>query len=290
MARIKRLKIEGEEAFYHIISRTVGGEFYLGDVEKEELLEIIRFYSKIFFVKVISYCIMSNHFHLLVKMEPEHFYNEEEIIERYKFYKNIDKIQIESLNLKEISQKLSDISEYVKSIKQKFARRYNRLNKRRGYFWGDRFKSVLIERGEALLNCMAYIELNPIRAGIVDRPEDYRWSSFCERNVGIEDFLSYEGTEIKDFKEYAEFVYMVGCIEVKGKKKQSKIKLMPKKRNIYLGRIRYFSDGVVIGSKGFVKEAYNRFSEIITKKNKIAHRVKELGSIFSIRRLNSVYV
>ena len=54
MPRIKRLKIEGEEAFYHIISRTVGGEFYLGDVEKEELLEIIRYYSKIFFVKVIK--------------------------------------------------------------------------------------------------------------------------------------------------------------------------------------------------------------------------------------------
>ena len=87
MARIKRLKIEGEEAFYHIISRTVGGEFYLSDLEKEELLEIIRFYSKIFFVKVISYCIMSNHFHLLVKMEPEHFYSEEDVLARYKFYK-----------------------------------------------------------------------------------------------------------------------------------------------------------------------------------------------------------
>ena len=50
------------------------------------------------------------------------------------------------------------------------------MNNRTGYFWGDRFKNVLIEKGEALINCLAYIDLNPVRAKIVKRPEDYRWS------------------------------------------------------------------------------------------------------------------
>jgi hypothetical protein len=45
------------------------------------------------------------------------------------------------------------------------------------YFWSDRFKSVIVENGETLINCLAYIDLNPVRAGIVEKPEDYRWSS-----------------------------------------------------------------------------------------------------------------
>ena len=48
---------------------------------------------------------------------------------------------------------------------------------RRGYFWGDRFKNVIVENGETLINCLAYIDLNPIRAGLVDRPEPYPWNS-----------------------------------------------------------------------------------------------------------------
>ena len=58
-----------------------------------------------------------------------------------------------------------------------FARYYNRRHDRRGYFWGDRFKSVIVDKGETLVNCLAYIDLNPMRAGLVDRPEDYRWNS-----------------------------------------------------------------------------------------------------------------
>jgi hypothetical protein len=56
-------------------------------------------------------------------------------------------------------------------------RYYNKRHHRRGYFWGDRFKSVIVDKGETLVNCLAYIDLNPLRAGIVDRPEDYRWNS-----------------------------------------------------------------------------------------------------------------
>ncbi len=65
MARIRRLKVDGIEAFYHIISRTVGQEFYLGDAEKEKLLSLIKHYNSVFCVKIISYTILDNHFHLL---------------------------------------------------------------------------------------------------------------------------------------------------------------------------------------------------------------------------------
>ena len=120
---------------------------------------------------------------------------------------------------------MADISEYVRAIKQTFSRWYNKMNNRTGYFWGDRFKSVLIEKGEALINCLAYIDLNPVRAGIVNKPEDYSWSGIGYRiytnNKG--DFLSFEGifseSEIKDLPDkelikcYRYFVYKCGNIK-----------------------------------------------------------------------------
>ena len=65
----------------------------------------------------------------------------------------------------------------MREIKVGFARFYNRRHNRRGYFWGDRFKSVIVENGETLINCLAYIDLNPLRANLVERPEEYRWNS-----------------------------------------------------------------------------------------------------------------
>ncbi len=67
--------------------------------------------------------------------------------------------------------------EFMREIKVGFARYYNKRHHRRGYFWGDRFKSVIVDKGETLVNCLAYIDLTPLRAGLVDRPEEYRWNS-----------------------------------------------------------------------------------------------------------------
>jgi len=73
--------------------------------------------------------------------------------------------------------KLLSLSEFIRKIKVNFARFYNRRHQRRGYFWGDRFKSVVVENGETLINCLAYIDLKPLRAGLVELPEQYRWNS-----------------------------------------------------------------------------------------------------------------
>ena len=72
-----------------------------------------------------------------------------------------------------------DLSEFVRDIKVNFALFYNRRYNRRGCFWGDRFKSVFMDRGETLINCLAYIDPNPLRAGMVDKPEKYcaKWHS-----------------------------------------------------------------------------------------------------------------
>ncbi|NIM11771.1 MAG: hypothetical protein GTO45_06600, partial [Candidatus Aminicenantes bacterium] len=236
MARPKRLKLIGEEGFFHITSRTVGQEFFLGDVEKEKLFNIIKYYSGYYFVKPIGLTVMDNHFHLLIKSEPESYYSDDQVKQRVAEYRDKKKKkekakeedwegeeegdgEISSNELQRIKKQMADISEYVRAIKQTFSRWYNKMNNRSGYLWGDRFKSVLIEKGEGLLNCLAYIDLNPVRAGIVKRPEDYRWSGIGYRiytdNKG--DFLSFDGifseSEMKDHPKeellqcYRYFVY-----------------------------------------------------------------------------------
>jgi putative transposase len=99
---------------------------------------------------------------------------------------------------------------------------------RRGTLWGERFKSCIVENGETLINCLAYIDLNPIRAGLVTRPEDYRWNSlgyhFQQNNK--DDFLSLDFGMIEfgvmDEKErlrrYRRYVYEAGAVAHPGKR------------------------------------------------------------------------
>ncbi|MEN8155058.1 MAG: transposase [Acidobacteriota bacterium] len=302
MARSRRIKIKGEAAYYHIMSRTVGNEFLLNREEKEKFVEIIKRFSRLYFVKIIGYCVMSNHFHLLIRMDPSYQYKDEDVIRRLKeFYGKEDKLWNYKLN--DYRKKLSDISEFTKIIKQNFSWWYNRVNDRRGYFWSDRFKSVLIERGESLLNCLAYIDLNPVRAGIVDIPEKYRWSSFGYRiqsgNSG--GYLSFDG--IYDDKEkeviriYRKYLYGEGVVEKSGTGRiKDQVYIEERDRefivppiNLFRHRIRYFSEGLVLGSKDFIKTAYIEFGNtVILKKDRKVYNSGFSENIFSIRRLKEI--
>jgi len=309
MARIRRLKVVNEDAFYHVISRTVGQDFLLHDREKQKLFDIIKRYSALFFVKVIGYAIMSNHFHLLVRMETGENYSDEEVHQRLKAFYEHDYAELRFSDLNPVREKLGNLSEYLKGIKQTFSWGYNRLHKRRGYFWSDRFKSVLIQSGESLLNCLGYIDLNPLRAGIVQKPEDYRWCSLGYRvQQGNKDgFLSFSGLfEFEDHEEnekellrqYRSFVYEVGGeIEKPGQAMIAEDLLKAEKERdfelarseVLLYRWRYFSDGLVLGSKSFIQSAYTRFSGVVFyKKERKEHATGIAKGIYSLRRLNSL--
>jgi putative transposase len=255
-------------------------------VEKEKLFNLIRLFSKLYLVKVIGYCIMDNHFHLLVKSESADKYSDEEILTRLSEFYNRDS-WIYKDKVTYYRQKLSDISEHVKAIKQSFSQWYNRSNNRSGYFWGDRFKSVLVEGGAALQNMLIYIDLNPVRANIVKKPEEYRWSSIGYRvqsgNKG--GLLSFDGIYEEDTQsqteEYLKTLYMVGVYKDVDEAEKGEIE----RQSVITRRLRYLSDGLVIGSKGFIKEIYSRFSEIIRKKEMKAHKTTISEEIYSLRRI-----
>ena len=108
---------------------------------------------------------MSNHFHILVKMLPEYKFSDEEIEKHFVEFYGDERLFADGL-IPSLRVKLSNLSEFVREIKVGFARYYNKRHNRRGYFWGDRFKSVIVDTGETLVNCLAYIDLNRLRVGL----------------------------------------------------------------------------------------------------------------------------
>ena len=317
MPRGKRIKVEGAIAHYHIISRTVGQQFLLGDVEKDKLVQIIRYFARIFFVKINAYCIMSNHFHLVVQTLPGHLFSDEEVVRRMRLHMQ-DKETFTPEEIRKARKKLEDISEFCRAFKQTFSRWYNKENGLSGHFWSERFKSLVIGTLEGKQRCCAYIELNPVRAGIVDRPEDYRWCSLHNRQFAPkrERFCSFDGLFSDDLscysdafllKEYRSIVYYLGNI------KRTTLKDLEEGRDVddarspisdelydatvsrdfqlsagelLLGRMRYFSDGVAIGSKEFLTQIYKRFGgTAILKKDRNLYPTGISPNLFSIRRL-----
>ena len=93
MARIPRLTVHGEPAVYHVISRTALDGFVLGDVEKEYLLSLIQQLSAVYFTEVLGFCLMGNHFHLLVRMHPEAEFSDADIRARFQRYYGADSIR-----------------------------------------------------------------------------------------------------------------------------------------------------------------------------------------------------
>ena len=306
MPRTQRLKISDETAVYHVMSRTALDGFPLGDVEKDFMLDLIRRYAALYLVEILGFCLMGNHFHLLVKMFPEYKFTDEDIRKRYVDFYGDERVFADGL-VPTLREKLSNLSEFMREIKVGFARFYNRRHNRRGYFWGDRFKSVIVEKGETLINCLAYIDLNPLRAGLVERPEHYRWNSlgyhvqtgnkdeFLSLDFGLIEFRVLD-TEDR-LKHYRRYVYEAGAVNrsekptagvinksVLAKERKDNFELKRVQRFRY--RTRYFTDSGIIGTKGYVSRNYRRFKDIfMSKKDKIPKPVAGLDGVFSLKRL-----
>ncbi len=330
MPRSARMVIEGESAVYHIMSRTALDNYPFGDIEKDELAKIIKRFSALYFTEVYGYCLMGNHFHLLVKMTPGDNYSDEEIIKRYERFMatkvknkhtNHDPgNKIEGENKKDplsptlsheevprLREKLSNLSEFIKEIKQTFSRYYNKRYGRRGTLWGERFKSLIVENGETLINCLAYIDLNPVRAGLVKRPEDYRWNSIAyhTQTDNKDNFLSLD-FGLKEFgvvgkkeriRRYRRYVYEAGAVDNPEKENAPVIdeKILAKERkkdfkitrvDRFQSRTRYFTDSGVIGSKEFVYQNYLLFKHLFQSKEKKPKPIKGLKGMYSLKRLS----
>jgi putative transposase len=300
--------------FYHCISRVVDRRFVLGAKEKERFRMLMRKTERFSGCRVTAYCLMDNHFHLLLEVPPMAAggLSDGELLERLAalYPENYVAEVAEELRdsrlrgfekrVAEIharySYRMHDLSEFMKTLVQRYTRWHNKVHERTGRLWEDRFKSVIVEDGVAARAIAAYIDLNPVRAGIVTEPADYRWSSYGEAVGGgmkgngktarsglVRAWGAHQGMvadaglwlEGGVSREYRKLL-LSGAVERVseslgrdgGTVRKTLRKGMSKTRAaagqnselppgvMLRSRIRYFTDGAVIGSRLFVNEAF----------------------------------
>jgi hypothetical protein len=219
--RIPRFVLPSDkgEAFYHCMSRTVNGEKLFEEDDREMLRRQMWAVAEFCGVEVITYTIMPNHFHVLVRIPQKRKVSDKELLRRYRLlHPRRNKYQVASLELIEeqlagntpegiawrerMMRMMCDLSEFMKLFKQRFSIWFNRTHHRFGTLWSERFKSILVEDGYSLLTMAVYIDLNCVRAGLAVDPKDYRFCGYGEavggRNVariGLSRVYGHEGNE-----------------------------------------------------------------------------------------------
>ncbi len=358
--------------FYHVINRVVDRRFVLGDEEKEKFRMFLRMAENFSGCRVLAYCVMSNHFHVLLEVPPrvrkvgdfvlmdegeererakeadaagsstvvsggrrgaDSEIEEEEFFERLReLYSEavVEGIRAQVQEAKDrnhpeevvrifarYAYRMHDLSEFMKTLTQRFSSWFNRSRERKGRLWEQRFKSVIVQDGIAARTMAAYIDLNPVRAGIVKDAADYRWSSYGEAVAGgrkaraglvralggksprkDNTALSLDAFDFKKLvrawsqggvgKTYRRILLGKGEEQVlearvvrKGMPKEQVEKklaeLEGRKSDLTISevvrhRVRYFSDGVVIGGKDFVEEIFRENRERFGSKRETGAR------------------
>ena len=305
MARIPRFERKEQPTVYHVISRSALPGLPMAAADKDYLLQLIHRLSKLYYVDVLGFCLMGNHFHLVTRVYPETSLSDEELRRRYKAYYGEDQM-IAGQQLESYRKRLTSLGAFIKDIKQGFTRYYNRKHNRRGYFWGERFKSVIVQDGKTLINLLAYVDLNPIRAGIVRRPEEYRWCSLgyhqqrgnagelLSLEFGLADWDELDPREV--VRKYRAFIYEIGAVDAgKGAVIEQGIVERERRRQYrvsraerFLRRSRYFTDSGIIGSKEFVGEVFDRVKHMLGSQGRRRFKpVSGLNGVYSMKRLTA---
>jgi putative transposase len=145
MPRSARLVIDN--AIYHIMTRgNQKQRTFLDNKDYEKYIEILKHYKHKFRFKLFGYCLMPNHVHLIIKIK-------------------------QGRNLQKVTQGLC----------QTYTIWFNRKYDKVGHVWQGRYKSMLIQNNNYLIDCIEYVELNPVRAELTKKPASYLWSSYSSR-------------------------------------------------------------------------------------------------------------
>ena len=186
------------------MSRIAHKVYFLNEEVRDEFIEMIRRAADFCGIELVSWCIMTNHFHLLVYLPRPTNISEEETLRRYGVLKGSARLKVlvnelsamrthengevdVEKRLKEIQRSMYNIGEFMKIVKQWLTQEYNRRYSHVGTLWESVYRDVLVkETSEELGKRAGYIHLNPIRAAITDDFESYPWSSMTALQRGDE--------------------------------------------------------------------------------------------------------
>ncbi len=269
------------------MTRTVNGAFLFDDPAKETLRKQLWQVAEFCGVHVLTFAILSNHFHVLVRIPATAPVTDAELLRRYSvLYPKPTRFQQARLEVvkswlhsgdpageawrtRQLSL-MGDVSQFMKLLKQRFSIWFNRTHQRYGTLWAERFKSVLVEPATKILETMAaYIDLNAVRAGLVADPKDYRFCGYAEAvaghplaRAGLQSLL---GGDSLPAWERAQANYRLtlfgvgsgarpgeGTLSGPGLDKTVAQKGHLPRHVILRQRIRHFTQGAVLGGKNFV--------------------------------------
>ena len=310
--RMPRIKLE-ERAFYHCISRVVDRQRLITASERERFIAIMRKVEGFCGVRVLTFAILSNHIHILTEVPEREELTDEEFLDRLRYL--YDEVVVNNIAIVlEMNRqggnqagaelirapylcRMYDLSHFMKTLKQKYTQSYNKLMGRKGTLWEERFKSMVLEgEGNPMAIVGAYLELNPIRAGMIADPKDYRHTGYGAAMGGdtraregiavIMRSLGIEGDWATISSEYRKFIYMQGIeggLTPDGKPIRAGFspeevqRVLDEDGKVHLHealrcRVRYLTDGVALGRREFVEKIFRKHREKFGHKRRTGAR------------------
>ena len=294
----------GAGEVFHCVSRVVDRRFVFGNEEKKRFRDLLRRAEAFSGVRVLTWCILDNHFHILVHITepPEERLSEKVVLDRCsRLYSKDEMLAIrEAVNrfrkqcgdreqgnaavmrfLQRYVSRMHNLSEFMKTLKHRFTRWFNGTHDRVGTLWESRFKSVLVEgEWKSAFKVAAYVDLNAVRAGLVDDPAEYEWCGYAEAvggdaraRKGLAHLLMEYG-ESGDWRSVSRHYRMVmfgigeeryddeGKVLRRGVSPEAleEVERSGGKIPLYVllrKKVRYFTDGLIVGSSDFVDEYFN---------------------------------
>jgi hypothetical protein len=305
--RQPRLKPEGQVNVFHCISNAVGKQRLFHNPEKEQFRRLMWHYAAFCHMQIITHTMLESHFHIVVRAPAEVELTDDQLLAALEGFYGKTSSQANEFKdatagnkkrLKKLREKylkrMGDVSMFMKELKQAFSRWYNKRHDRVGTLWAARFTSLLVQdMSTALLMVAAYVDLNALRAGIVKDPKDYRYCGYAEAVGGNK--LAQKGLKTlvapraswKEFQsDYRKYLFIqAGKPGHSGKAQLSReeiLKVYEKGGELSIAqllrlRIRYFTDGVVLGTQEYVEQMWRQFRKECSPKRKTGARKMKGG-------------
>ncbi len=197
-------------AVYHVFARVVHKRRLLGEAEREVWVHALERAACFSGVELITYCCLGNHFHILVRIDPAaRDCSDAELVRRFAALYGASRAAwcgLDAAGLahalgrgetneaqrlrKRLRSRMGDVSEFMRTLCQRYTKWYNRTHQTAGTLWSERFGSVLVQDIPWLVALVAaYVDLNPVRAGLAALPGEYRWSGYTAALAGNEDLF-----------------------------------------------------------------------------------------------------
>jgi REP element-mobilizing transposase RayT len=304
MSRQARLKFD-EGGCYHLYCpvAAAAGEYPLAKpLARATFIALLKFYVYAYCCQIASFQVMGNHYHLVMSFGKPCTMTEQDLKERAKrFYPKAQKI-IEAWSPEDwerFQKRIFNVSEFMRNLQGEFAKWYNVTYSRRGHFWADRFKSVMLTHPLIVLACIAYVELNAVRAGLVQRPEDYQGGSLHLRELKADGWLMPLDEICPDsgeagYENFKALIYYRGGVRTKEGQAVIPPELIERERRrgfarsgVYLEHLRSFVDGVMLGLEAEVREKLEHCRKINFYSRRVNPIPLPFGGIFELREQRS---